>query len=283
MKRKTKNFSLVIVFFLIALLISMINPFSGHVLSDEMKLAFSFLGTLFAILSGFFIASLWNRINRYRVLITDETAALQTIYKFTELADSKTAQQMAEKIDEYIIEATGFSSDKYQEELGEEFLGLYQPLKSLSQQEDASVPYSRILRTLDHFASSRMEILSREKDKLGFYHWTVLFVLSILLIVVWLYIQFAGWFGIIVGTSFIFAILVVLTIIYDLNNLAWGSEQADIEIYERVYDIMGLSRYYPKEWLERINVPEHVKEYRVGILVDAETNKREIKMINRND
>ncbi len=170
MKRTRKNLSLVILFFGVALLISLINPFGGNVISDEMRLAFSFIGTLFAILSGFFIASLWNRINRYRVLITDETAALQTIYKFAELADPEIAQQMAEKIDEYIIEAIGFSSDKYQEELDDEFSDIYDPLKSLSQKERASVPYTRILSILDKFASSRMEILSRAKDKLGIYH-----------------------------------------------------------------------------------------------------------------
>lgn len=280
MRPETKNILFMALLFSAALIISILNPFGGNALTDEMKIMFSFVGVLFSILSGFFIASLWSRFTRVRTLISSETASLENIYKFFELVDKKMANEVAKKIDTYIIKALEFDLHEYQEKIREEYFALYEPLKVLKGKKMA-VPFTRILSIFDHFTKSRKEILSRGRDRIGIFHWAVLFLLASMLIALWLYIQFAGIFGLAIGTVFIFALLVVLTIVYDLNDLNWGSEQINVEVYERVYDVMGMPRYYPEELLDKMTVPEDIKEYRVGILVDPKTYKRKIKKVKK--
>lgn len=278
MKQQTKNVLLAFVLFLFSFTITIINPFGGNFLNDELKLIFTFIGGLFAILSGFFIASLWDRFTKIRTLISAESASLENLYKFYELVDKKIARKMAEKIDRYIIKSLEFELHEYQENLREEYFSLYEQLKFLKGKRGSTIA-TRILSIFDQFTKDRKEILSRGKDKLGIYHWTALILLAFLLISMWAYIQFNDIAGIVIGTIFIFAVFIVLVIVYDLNNLNWGSEQVNIEVYERVYDVMGMLRYYPEELLNRINIPDDIKEYRIGILVDKENYKRKIKKV----
>ncbi len=280
LKQKMKSVFVAVVIFLLALLISIFNPLGTNTITEEMKIIFSFIGVLFAILSGFFIASLWDRFTKIRTLISSESASLENLYKFVEIVDKKLSAEIAGLIDRYIIKGFEYGMHEYQEKLSEEYFALYKPLDVLKN-KGGDVPFTRVLNLFDQFTKTRKEILSRGKDKIGAYHWTVLFLLSFLLIGFWTYIQFSGVFGIITGTVFIFAIIAVLVIIYDLNNLTWGSEQMGTEIYERVYDVIKLPRYYPEEILNRINIPKGIKEYRIGILVDPETHKREIKKVTR--
>jgi len=49
------------------------------------------------------------------------------------------------------------------------------------------------------------------------------------------YIQTDGIAGVVFGTIFSFAILAVLVIVYDLNNLNWGSEQINVHIASNAF------------------------------------------------
>lgn len=65
--------------------------------------------------------------------------------------------------------------------------------------------------------------------------------------------------------------IVVLVIVHDLNNLGWSSKKVsteiydmDVEVYERVYDVIGIPRYYPEELFDKNALPKEIKEYRIG-------------------
>lgn len=157
---------------------------------------------------------------------------------------------------------------------------MYGEVDDLEEEGLSATLANRSLNIFDKFTKSRKEILSRGKDKLGVFHWTTVFLLALLTIYIWLYIQFSGIFGIVIGTILIFSILTVITIIYDLNNLTWGTERMDIEVYERIYDVMGMPRYYPEESLGKLTIPKGLDEYRIGILEDSDSHKRKIKKVN---
>ncbi len=262
----------------LAFVIAVFNPFGGHPITEEMKTIFSFISMLFAILSGFLISSLWDRFTKIRTLISSETASLENLHQFFELADKKVAKKAADGIDKYVMKALELGVHEYQEKLREEYFALYKLLKLLKNKK-TEVYLSRILNIFDQFTKNRKEILSRVRDQLGMYHWVVLCLLPFMLITIWCYIQFDGVFGEFIGASFIFAIFVILIIIYDLNNLVWGSAKINIEVYERIYDVIGMPRYYPQEMIKKIKIPQTIKEYRIGILVGARKQKREIKLI----
>ena len=282
MKAKNDNIILIAILLLISISISIFNPLGGNLITDEIKTILSFVSFLFAILSGFFIASLWDRFTKIRSLISAETANLENIYKFVELAGKSLAKKFADKIDKYIIKSLEFELHNYQEKLKEEYFALYKPLIDLRNKK-MDVPLTRVLNIFDQFTTHRKEILSRGKDKLGAYHWIALILLAFSLILIWIYIQIPGTFGVIMGSILTFTILIVLVIIYDLNNLKWGSEQINIEVYERVYDVIGLKRYYPEELLNKVTIPKEIKEYRVGVLINHKTYQRKIKIVkNRN-
>ncbi len=273
-----KGVLLVVLFFFVSIIISLFNPLGGVLVSDEIRMVFSFTSFLFGILSGFFIASLWDRFTKIRTLISKESAFLEDIYKFFELADKDVAKRIAEKIDRYIIKAQEYDLHLYQEKIGEEYSDIFEELGNLKQEGLSKTLTNRIIALTVEFTETRKEILSRGKDKLGIFHWTVLVFLAGLTIYIWLYIQFEGLFGIIIGTVLIFSIFAVITIIYDLNNLTWGTERMDVEIYEKVYDEMGMARYYPEECLDEVKIPKEIDEYRVGYL-NPETGERDVEKV----
>ncbi|MBU3897045.1 MAG: DUF4239 domain-containing protein [Nanoarchaeota archaeon] len=278
---KYKSYILILVLLIISFSISFLNPFGGNAISDEMKIIFSFTGMMFAILSGFFIASSWDRYTKLRTLLAVETASLENIYKFYEIGNKKAAKKVANLIDKYLIKSFEFGLHEHQEQISEEYFAIYDSLKYLKGPK-ATVPLTRIMNVLDNFTKARKEIISRMKDKLGIYHWIILLLLETLLIITWIHIQFAGPIGIIIGTVLVFSLFTILMLIYDLSNLDWGIEQVNIEVYERVYDVIGLMRYYPEELLSKVSVPKKIKSYRVGILIDPITYKRKIKIIKNN-
>lgn len=85
--------------------------------TDQIKMIFSFVSFLFGILSGFFIASLWDRFTKIRKLTSIESASLENLYKFFELADKEVARKVAKKIDKYIIKSLEYDLHKYQEKI----------------------------------------------------------------------------------------------------------------------------------------------------------------------
>ncbi|MEM4244871.1 MAG: hypothetical protein QXR60_01535 [Candidatus Nanoarchaeia archaeon] len=282
MKQKVKRVVVFFLRFLGVILISILNPWGGHALSDEMRMVFSFIGVLFAILSGFFISSLWDRFTKIRALLSSESGSLENIYEFLGLVDKKLADESAKLIDKYIMKALESKFSEYQEKLRPEYFAFYSLLSKIKG-KGGDVPYTRILNILDHFTRTRKEIIARMKDRIGLYQWIALLLLSSLLITLWLYIQPPGIFGVIIGSIFIFAVLVVLIVIHDLDRLVWSGRKVatevydmDIEVYERVYDVIGLPRYYPEELFDKKAIPEGVKLVRVGI--PQKNNKRKIKI-----
>lgn len=281
-KQKLKRIMFMGIPLALAFAIAVFNPFGGHPITEEMKTIFSFISMLFAILSGFLISSLWDRFTKIRTLVSSETASLENLHQFFELADRKIARKAVDGIDNYVMKALELGVHEYQEKLREEYFALYKLLKLLKPKK-TEVYLSRILNIFDQFTKNRKEILSRTKDQLGLYHWVVLCLLPFMLIVIWVYIQFDGVFGRFIGTIFIFAIFMILIIIYDLNNLVWGSAQINVEVYERIYDVIGIPRYYPEEMLEKVKIPITVSKYRVGILTNRKQQKRKVILITANE
>jgi hypothetical protein len=272
-------------FFLVCLALAWFDPFVGSPHANDMRSVFVFVGTLFAILAGFFISSLWDRFTRIRTLVAYETASLENIYKFCELIDPALAKRSAGLIDRYIIKALDTALVYYQENVREEYFSFYELLQALPG-KGTDVPYTRLLNIFDLFAKSRKEILSRVKDKLGIHQWITLSLLSFLIAIFWLHLQFPGAIGILVGSILLFSIGIILYIVHDLNNPRWGGERPgikvydiNVEVYERVYDVMNIPRYYPEELLQFVRLPACVRAYRVGVIVDKKTGERECSTV----
>ncbi|MFC2143610.1 hypothetical protein ACFLQN_04395 [Candidatus Aenigmatarchaeota archaeon] len=281
MKQQTKNVTLIFVYLLAAYAISALNSYGGNELPDGLKTMIGFVGMLFSILIGFSIGTLWSRFMKIRDLISVEAACLENLYKLFEIADKKVARNVAKKIDEYIIKSLEFELHEYQQELNEEYSSLFECMKNPKVRKAGSV-YGRILYTFSKFTETRKEIIARGRDKIGIYQWTALILLSFILGYLWIFIQFPGAFGLIVGTILLFVLAIVLTIIYDLNNLNWGSEQLNLDNYERVYDVIEIPRYYPEEMLNKVKLPSKMKEYRVGYITNKKTYQREIVTKRKN-
>ncbi|HRZ86310.1 MAG TPA: DUF4239 domain-containing protein [bacterium] len=263
-------------------LLCFLNPFQGSGLSADIRSIFTFVGTLFAILAGFFISSLWDRFTRLRTLVAYEAASLENIYKFCELVDPALSNEAKGLIDRYIVNALDRELSHYQEQVRADYFAFYDLHKRLAG-SGSDVPYTRLLNIFDQFAKTRKEILSRVKDRLGLHQWGAMVLLSFLIVVFWLHMQFGGWFGIIMGSIFMYAIAAILFIIYDLNNPRWCGEQGilkvydvNIEVYERVFDVMQISRYYPEEFLASLSLPAGIGTYRVGLFSDTKNGERKI-------
>lgn len=275
------NTFLIILFFTVAFLISVNNPFGGEPVTNEIMMVFSFVSFLFSILSGFFVSALWNRYTDIRELTSIEAARLEDLYETIKVGSDDMAKRIADKIDKYIIKALEYDIHKYQETISEEYHTLYKELEKLEEENLSTAVKNNALSVFAKFTDCRKEILSKGKDNLGKLHWITILMLAFITAALWIFIQFEGIFGILVGTILLFSILAVITILYDLNNLTWGEERIDIEIFERVYDIIDKPRYYPEEVLNEVTMPSGIKEYRVGILKNPDTHERTIKKVIR--
>jgi len=270
------SFYALIIFISSAILIPSFGPV------EDVQLILTITTFLFAILVGFFISRLNTRFNMVRELIAAEDANFLVFYKNSTFFGEKFQQEIADLIDDYYI--VEFDSDlgAYKAN-SEQFFILYDKMheeKKLSEHEDQVFDDMINLLTSIEMARNKASVVHREKLTVG--QWLILILLSGIIVFCLFYVDFSESFFRIIAVLLSTAMVLILLTLRDLQNLRIGSQLIATETGEEIFDFIGKPRYYNKHFLDdgSIKVPNHVKEYRLGLHKSGE--KLNIKLVQNN-
>ena len=125
--------------------------------------------------------------------------------------------------------------------------------------------YTNMLPLLNGVTTAREKLFVYGKDKLSKAEWIVVVFLAIVLLFSVFYINNGQIFSALLSGTLSSAIITLLLILRDLNDLSFGEQAISFEPYETIFDVIEMPRYYLQRDLRSKRVkPPQDKEYRVG-------------------
>jgi hypothetical protein len=107
-------------------------------------------------------------------------------------------------------------------------------------------------------ATVRLDTLG--KEKLFASEWVMLSALSLIIALSVLFLDITHLFFQIIVLIFPAVITLAFSIVYDLNTLLWSKEVVSLEPNERLFDAIGVKRFYLKK--KKKFISSRIKEYR---------------------
>ncbi|MCH7567845.1 MAG: DUF4239 domain-containing protein [Nanoarchaeota archaeon] len=221
----------------------------GDVIDGE---SIAFVGILFGIIVGFFIADLYSRYQGIRDNAALDASSLSTYYSFAKiLGQNKKNKRWLEKqkelINKYIHRFMPLPWPRYSE-TEPEFSAIVNSLGEIRYDTDKeNETYSNMLAVVSGHSDAREKLVMYGKDKLTWGEWLVVLFLALLLVGSLFYVKVDSLVSVIFTGALISAILILLFVLKDLNNLNFGESSVSVEPYERVLDAIGKPRYYRKK------------------------------------
>ncbi len=268
--KKIKTEYLIFVVITITFLSVFLFPASEEV-NETINAVLGMVGLLFGILVGFFITDLWTRFQRIRENVAIEVSGLQTYYLFVKIMSSfpkhkEWAEKERELIDEYVrqffsVEWTDYGKiDPY-------FNKIIESLKDVGElKTDNEVEtYTNMLPLLNEVTTAREKLFMYGKDKLSTMEWLVILSLAVTLVFCIFLVRAPMLSSLLLSGTLISAVVTLLLILRDLDNLSFGEELVSFEPYETIFDVIGKPRFYLKRDIEsgRVVPPKDI-EYRIG-------------------
>lgn len=237
-----------------AVVVSFLTAYLIPEFSSDSKIGdlVSFVGILFAILVGFFIAHLYSRYQAIRNNAGIDASSLSTFYFFAKILVNKTndiewLKEVEDKIENYIHFFMPLTWEKYgeTEKCFSELCNTLNYVNYSGSKED--VVYSNLLKLANDHSTAREKLVMFGKDKLSIGGWLTISFLGILLFISILFVKDDSLISILFTGGIFSAISVLFIVIRDLNNLNFGESSVAIESYERVLDSIGRKRYYKEK------------------------------------
>jgi len=232
-----------IVLIFLTILVAYFNPIFDF---DSSKILSS-TTTLFSILVGFFIASAMSNFLRLKTLISSETGALFSVYKFADLIDDTLGDDVKEAIDKYVIAGFDWELEEYVENTHKEFEKIYDILKkkkSHPDDEKEELALDFLMNNLGTLPSIRNEISMVAKTTLNSLYWVLLITLAILTN-----------FAVLMGTQFTFvsillavcisaAVLFALFLLDEIDRNRLNENDIAFSNYNNLLITLGKLPYY---------------------------------------
>jgi hypothetical protein len=245
MKIKVKH----LLFFIILISFAASYFFPGVGDDPRVQNSITFIGILFGIIVGFFIADLYSRYQGIRSNAGSDSSCLSTFYFFAtilakENKNLKWLRDVENRIHVYIKKFMPLPWERYSE-TEKEFADLGKSLQELKYSGDKSnETWSNILNVYNQHSEARENLVMYGKDKLSWGEWLIAIFLGGLLLASLFYVKDAAMVSIVFTGAITSAILILFVVMRDLNNLNFGENAVSIEPYERVLDAIGKPRFY---------------------------------------
>lgn len=244
MKLKVKH--ILIILILISFTASYFFP--GVERNESIQTSITFISILFGVIVGFFITDLYSRYSAIRSNAAIDSSCLSTYFSFAKIIAQKRNKKWLEKqkrlIQNYIKKFMPLPWERYSE-TEKEFGAIVSSLGEVRYNTDKeNETYSNMLSVVSQHSDAREKLVMYGKDKLSWGEWLVVLFLGSLLLASLFYVKDKTLISIIFTGSLSSAILILLFVLRDLNNLNFGESAVSIEPYERVLDSIGKPRYY---------------------------------------
>ena len=125
--------------------------------------------------------------------------------------------------------------------------------------------FTNFLPILNEVTTAREKLFMYGKDRLDKLEWVVLLSLATILMISIMVIRVPNLSSLLLSGILISAVIILLLLLKDLNDLSFGEETISFEPYETIFDVIGMPRFYLKRDIKskRITPPKD-KKYRVG-------------------
>ncbi len=220
------------VFVVLALYFPILN------LKEEVRIIITTSTFLFGIFAGFVIASRLTRYAKYRELLTNETGSLIALYKYAKTIDEKYAKKIADAIEKYLIKSFEHEVYEYHEKTEDEFYHIFNQIREYQVTKEQEQIKNTMFSMIRDMLKDREELFLLGKDKITLGLKTVLYTLSGVIVFSLFLTRSSEIYsnGLIILTSS--SVLIVLSLINDLDKLNMYRRAMSYEIYYRVFDAM---------------------------------------------
>lgn len=213
------------------------------------KSSITFIGILFGLIVGFFVADLYARYQGIRSNAAQDASSLGTFYFFStvmaeETKDKAWLNRVKKRIHNYVYKFMPLPWERYSD-TEKEFADLGKSLKELNYSGvKANETYSNLLHLYNGHSTAREKLVMFGNDRLSWGEWLITIFLGGLLLASLFYIKTTSWTSIIFTGAITSAVLILFIVLRDLNNLNFGESAVSVEPYERVLDGIGEKRYF---------------------------------------
>ncbi len=238
---------------------------------------------LFGIFIGFSISDRHSRINSIRENDSSERASLEFLFTSMKAFGQPAQNKIRALIDRYIMATLDYTiwdyhkTEKEFKEIINFILSLKIATEWQTQIADDSMGLCR------QISSSRKQTVSLIEERLSRLEWLVFFVMSGIVVFSFLLTGTTTMQSVVVVALSTFTIVLLLTVLYRLDNLSWKEEARIFEPYQQTFESIGLMRYYPEDLINDGRVKRHKgKRCRIGFFPRPypDLSDKKIKIVN---
>jgi hypothetical protein len=120
--------------------------------------------------------------------------------------------------------------------------------------------FEKMMTAYDRYVEATVRLDTLGKEKLFVSEWIMMVILSLIIALSVLFINVFNLFFRTIIFVFPAIIVLAMVIIYDLDNLSWSKETVSLEPNQRIFDALGLKRFYLKKKKKFISA--RIKDYR---------------------
>jgi len=235
---------------------------------------------LFGFLAGFFISELWTRYTEIRMLMGTRTSEGINMIKYAEYffrnkkfkKDFKKLVEKATIADEVVEWDEGHLEESYYREIENSF----KHIKIKNKKDE--IYFNNLLDSYHQFVEATVRLDTLGKERLFPSEWIMIAGLSVVIIFSILFLDTTHFFY--RGIILLFPALVVLalSIMNDLDTLMWSKEIVSLEPNEKIFDALGVKRFYLKKKKKFITL---AKDYRTEDDLKGELKQVYLNILKR--
>lgn len=220
--------------------------FPGVENNQMIQNSITFVGLLFGVIVGFFMADLYTRYQNIRENAALDSSCLSNFYFVATLLAGKKSnwlEDVRNRLNRYVRKFMPLPWDKYAE-TEKVYKTLGNSLKELKKPANKADEAYELLSIYTRLSDVREKLVMYGKEKLSVGDWLVTLFLGGLLLASIFYVKDTTFMSIVFTGSVSSAVLIIFIVMRDLSNLNFGENAVSIEPYERVLDDIGQPRYY---------------------------------------
>ena len=217
---------------------------------------------LFGFLAGFFISELWTRYTEIRQLQSSRSAYGLNMIKCAEnFYNNKKFEKEFKKsiekcaiVDEIVEWDEGNLELPYYRAIEDSFKNI-----KVNNMRDNTI-FDKILDHYYNLIGATVKLDTLGKERLFRSEWFTIYSLSLIIALSLLFLDVSQIFYKIILLAFPVIIVLALSILYNLDTLLWSKEIISLEPNERLFDAIGVKRFYLKK--KKKFISSNIKYYR---------------------
>ncbi len=233
--------------------------------SEIISVILTISSILFGFLAGFFISELWSRYSEIRSIQGTRSSfginmTKDAEYFFKNEKFKKSFLELTEKssiVDEIVEWNEGHIELPYYRNIQKSFMLIQE---DEIQTNKSTLYFEYMLNAYHQYVENTVRLDTLGKERLFVSEWIMMTILSLIIALSVLFINVSNLFFQAIVLVFPVIIMLAMKIIYDLDTLSWSKESVSLEPNQRIFDALGLKRFYLKK--KKKFISRRVKDYR---------------------